>query len=100
METEILLAALQEVEKRAERVDPADVVATYVGIDSLVNALTTRDNGIVFGRRGTGKTHALKHLAKTEKSKRRRVIYIDMEHDTGSTEGRYSDLSGSSQMRV
>ncbi|MCT1956782.1 ORC-CDC6 family AAA ATPase [Kocuria rhizophila] len=93
METEILLAALQEVEKRAERVDPADVVATYVGVDSLVNALTTRDNGIVFGRRGTGKTHALKYLAEIEKSKGRRVIYIDMEHDTGSTEGRYSDLS-------
>lgn len=93
MRTDLLLAALQEVEKRAERVNEADVVATYVGVDSLVNALGARDNGIVFGRRGTGKTHALKYLAETEKSKGNRVVYIDMEQDVGSTEGRYADTS-------
>lgn len=91
METQVLLAALQEVEKRAERVNESDVIATYVGVDSLVNALGARDNGIVYGRRGTGKTHALKYLAETERSKGNRVIYIDMEQDLGSTEGRYAD---------
>ncbi|MFT4227057.1 hypothetical protein [Micropruina sp.] len=93
METQVLLAALQEVEKRAERVNETDVIATYVGVDSLVNALGSRDNGIVYGRRGTGKTHALKYLAEIERSKGNRVIYIDMEQDLGSTEGRYSDAS-------
>lgn len=91
METRILLAALQEVEKRAERVDEDDVIDTYVNIDSLTNALAARDNGIVFGRRGTGKTHALKYVAQTERAKGNRVVYIDMEQDVGSTEGRYAD---------
>ena len=91
MDTRILLAALQEVEKRAERVSDDDVLATYVNIESLTNALAARDNGIVFGRRGTGKTHALKYVAKTERDKGNRVVYIDLEQDVGSTEGRYAD---------
>ncbi|WP_252975323.1 ORC-CDC6 family AAA ATPase [Janibacter melonis] len=91
MDTKILLTALQEVEKRAERVSEDDVLATYVNVESLTAALSTRDNGIVFGRRGTGKTHALKYVAQTEREKGNRVVYIDMEQDIGSTEGRYAD---------
>ena len=60
MDTKILLSALQEVEKRAERVSEDDVLATYVNDESLTAALGAKDNGIVFGRRVTGKTHALK----------------------------------------
>lgn len=91
METIELLKALQEVEKRAERVSDEHVIATYVDAGALVTALTTKDNGVVFGRRGTGKTHALKYLAETERNKGNFVVYIDMEQDTGSTEGRYAD---------
>lgn len=93
MDTVDLLRALQEVEKRAERVSDEHVVATYVDAGALVGALTTRDNGVVYGRRGTGKTHALKYLAETERKKGNFVVYIDMEQDTGSTEGRYADAS-------
>lgn len=91
METKILLAALQELQKRAELVNEDDVLDTYVNIDSLTNALAARDNGIIYGRRGTGKTHALKYIAQTERDKGNRVVYIDMEQDVGSTEGRYAD---------
>lgn len=91
VDTKILLSALQEVEKRAERVSEEEVLATYVNVDSLTAALGAKDNGIVFGRRGTGKTHALKYLAQTERDKGNRVVYIDMEQDVGSTEGRYGD---------
>src|SRR5664280_1099183 len=93
MQTGDLLKALQEVEKRAERVSDEHVVATYVDAGALVGALMTRDNGVIYGRRGTGKTHALKYLAETERSKGNFVVYIDMEQDTGSTEGRYADQS-------
>ncbi len=93
MDTSDLLRALQEVEKRAERVSDEQVIATYVDTGALVNALATRDNGIIYGRRGTGKTHALKYLAETERKKGNFVVYIDMEQDTGSTEGRYVDQS-------
>ena len=91
MDTKILLRALQEVEKRAERVSEDDVLATYVNVESLTAALGARDNGIVFGRRGTGKTHALKYVTQTERAKGNRVVYVDMEQDVGSTEGRYAD---------
>jgi hypothetical protein len=67
VDTKILLSALQEVEKRAERVSEDDVLATYVNVESLTAALGAKDNGIVFGRRGTGKTHALKYVAQTER---------------------------------
>lgn len=93
MQTEDLLKALQEVEKRAERVSDQHVLATYVDAGPLINALMSRDNGVVFGRRGTGKTHALKYLAETERNKGNFVVYVDMEQDTGSTEGRYVDQS-------
>lgn len=91
METLELLLALQDMEKRAERVSDQHVLSTYVDAGALVGALATRDNGIVYGRRGTGKTHALKYLAETERRKDNFVVYIDMEQDLGSTEGLYSD---------
>lgn len=94
METSDLLRALQEVEKRAERVhDDQHVINTYVEAGALVNALAARDNGIVAGRRGTGKTHALRYLAETERTKGSFVVFIDIDKDLGSTEGLYSDTS-------
>ena len=93
METKTLLRALQDIEKRAERVyDDAQVLDTYVDAGGLVNALMSRDNGVVYGRRGTGKTHALKFLAETRRKEGDFVIYIDIEKDLGSTEGLYGDL--------
>jgi len=90
-DTPDLLAAVQEIEKRAERVNDQYVTETYVSAGSLVNALSSRDNGIIFGRRGTGKTHALKYLAGTRREVGDLVIYIDMDQDLGSTESIYGD---------
>jgi AcrR family transcriptional regulator len=39
---------------------------TYVEESSLVGALASHSSGIIDGRRGTGKTHALKYLAETD----------------------------------
>ena len=93
LETLDLLRALQDLEKRAERVSDQHVLDTYVEAGALVGALSSRDNGIVHGRRGTGKTHALKYLAEIERRKGNFVVYIDMEQDLGSTEGIYADAS-------
>ncbi len=98
--TRELLTALQAIDKRAERTADEYVVATYVDDSSLVGALTTTDNGIISGRRGTGKTHALKYLAETRRSLSDTVVYIDMEQDIGSTEGRYVDASLSLEERA
>lgn len=92
METADLLRALQDVEKRAERAhDDGHVISTYVDAGGLANALLTRDNGVIYGRRGTGKTHALRYLAETRKNEGDFVMYVDVEKDLGSTEGIYSD---------
>ena len=93
METTDLLKALQGIEKRTERVSDEHVVATYVDSGGLSDALANRDNGIIYGRRGTGKTHALKYLEQTEARNGNFVVYIDVERDLGSTEGIYSDTN-------
>ncbi|MGX6607494.1 ORC-CDC6 family AAA ATPase, partial [Micromonosporaceae bacterium Da 78-11] len=93
LETKDLLHALQEVEKRAERGSDENVIKTYVDEGALVSALATRDNGIIYGRRGTGKTHALKYLAETRRANGDFVVYIDVEQDLGSTGSIYSDSS-------
>ncbi|MFD3555207.1 hypothetical protein ACFWWA_24395 [Streptomyces goshikiensis] len=100
METSDLLKALQGIEKRTERVSDEHVVATYVDSGGLSEALSNRDNGIIYGRRGTGKTHALKYLEQTEAANGDFVVYIDIERDLGSTEGIYSDSSISLQQRA
>jgi hypothetical protein len=92
VETRDVLKALQDIEKRAERIyDDEQVIATYVDAGGLVSALTTRDNGVLYGRRGTGKTHALKYLGETRRAGGDFMQYIDVEQDLGSTEGLYGD---------
>ncbi|MEV4496378.1 hypothetical protein AB0J84_11810 [Micromonospora arborensis] len=93
MGTSDLLHALQEIEKRAERGSDEHVIKTYVDEGALVTALVTRDNGIIYGRRGTGKTHALKFLAETRRVAGDFVVYIDVEQDLGSTGSIYADSS-------
>ena len=58
---------------------------------ALVGALSSSDNGIVVGRRGTGKTHALRFLAEAQRAKGDFVVFIDIDRDLGSTGGLYSD---------
>jgi hypothetical protein len=101
METIDILRALQEVEKRADRaVDDEQVMSTYVEVGALVTALSATDNGIVYGRRGTGKTHALRYLAESERAKGNFVLYIDVDKMLGSTEGVYSDSGISTAERA
>jgi KaiC/GvpD/RAD55 family RecA-like ATPase len=56
-----------------------------------VGALESTDNGIVAGRRGTGKTHALRYLAEQQRMQGHFVVFIDIDKDLGSTEGLYAD---------
>jgi hypothetical protein len=92
VETRALLEALQEIEKRAERASESEhVMATYVDAGGLVSALKATDNGIVYGRRGTGKTHALLYLAESRRADGDFCVYVDVDQDLGSTEGIYGD---------
>lgn len=58
MTSPINLAFLR-IAKRAERQDDAVLSRTFVDFGAVMAALSSVDHHIVFGRRGTGKTHLL-----------------------------------------
>ncbi|MBF0549583.1 MAG: hypothetical protein HQK60_03510 [Deltaproteobacteria bacterium] len=76
--------------KRAEKFDKHTLVETFVDVGPLLSVLSTIDNQILYGRRGTGKTHALVYLAETQKQKGDIAVYLDL-RGIGSTGGIYSD---------
>lgn len=52
-------SVLQRLTKRAERLNPEQQSQAFVSIGGIDEALRNPDNRIIFGRRGTGKTHLL-----------------------------------------
>lgn len=78
--------------KRAEKVDHQTLVDSFVDVGPLFTVLSTTDNQVLYGRRGTGKTHALVYLAESKKKSGDIPIYIDL-RQVGSTGGIYSDPS-------
>lgn len=78
--------------KRAERSSDAMLVATFVDSAPLFDLLSTPNNQAIYGRRGTGKTHALKFLAEKVESRGEHPIYLDL-RSVGSNGSIYSDAS-------
>lgn len=85
--------------KRAEQYDPAHLVASFVDSGALLTILKNRDNQVIFGRRGTGKTHVLSFLAEELRNQRDLVVAIDM-RTIGSSGGIYSDPARPLQERA
>jgi hypothetical protein len=84
--------ALVQVQRRAERVEAARLVATFVEAGSLFTLLSSPDHQVIYGRRGTGKTHALKYLGEDVRGKGDHSIYVDM-RTIGSNGGLYADTN-------
>ncbi len=82
--------AFMRIATRAEAVDPSTLVQTFVDVGPLFSALAGIDHQIVYGRRGTGKTHALVYLAHDVAKKGDIPVYLDMRR-VGSTGGIYAD---------
>lgn len=76
--------------KRAEQYDPEHLVASFVDAGALLTILKNRDNQVIFGRRGTGKTHVLSYLAQQLRNQRDLVVVVDM-RTIGSSGGIYAD---------
>ena len=57
--------ALLNFNKRAERASSEILVSNFVDSEPLFDLLSTPNNQVIYGRRGTGKTHALKYLAES-----------------------------------
>lgn len=78
--------------RRAETVDPTQLVDTFVDAGPLSALLSSRDHQVMYGRRGTGKTHALTYLVETKTAHGDIGFLVDM-RTIGSTGGLYGDPS-------
>lgn len=85
-----LNTAIVRLLKRAEEEDPATLAETFVDVNALFARLSSRDSQVMFGRRGTGKTHALMYLNESLRSDGQTVVYLDLRL-LGSSGGIYSD---------
>ena len=81
---------LQKLTKRAERMDPTQQAETFVALGGMEHSLLNAENRVVFGRRGTGKTHILSFVADAAKKRRDIAIQIDL-RAVGSNSYIYAD---------
>ena len=81
-----------KLSKRAETRDNAYLVNTFVNVGPLFTILSNKDHEILYGRRGTGKTHALAYVGDSIKKSGDIVINVDL-RTIGSNGGIFSDNS-------
>lgn len=81
---------LMRVAKRAEKSVPEHLVKSFVDVGPLFATLSSNDNQIIFGRRGTGKTHLLYYLDSNLREQGIVSVTLDM-RVVGSSGGFYAD---------
>jgi hypothetical protein len=85
--------ALMKLLRRADAAADEDLlVETFVDVGPLFTLLSSNDHQILYGRRGTGKTHALAYLGARTEANGDAVAFIDL-RTVGSSGGIYSDPS-------
>jgi Cdc6-like AAA superfamily ATPase len=84
--------ALIGFNKRAERVSDEILELSFVDSAPLFDLLSSNNNQVIYGRRGTGKTHAFKFLAQTVSKRGEYPVYIDL-RSVGSNGSIYNDGS-------
>jgi hypothetical protein len=82
--------ALMRIPRRAESADRSTLAATYVAAGSFSAMINSADHQILFGRRGTGKTHALLHLQDLVERTGDIAVYLDL-RTIGSAGGLYAN---------
>jgi Cdc6-like AAA superfamily ATPase len=88
--TESINRQLIQLPSRAER-QPSDSLArTFVDVGLLFARLSTEDHQVIYGRRGTGKTHALHALVNYAYRRGHAAVFIDTVH-LGSAGVIYND---------
>ncbi|QNQ39417.1 hypothetical protein [Brucella intermedia] len=92
--TDTLLASVQRAflsfDKRAENVSNEILEATFVDTGPLFDLVSTKNSQVVYGRRGTGKTHVLKYLQRRITKDNEYPVYIDL-RSVGSNGSIYND---------
>jgi hypothetical protein len=82
---------LMRVAHRADQATPDYLAKTFVAVDPIPALLDSVDNQIIYGRRGTGKTHLLRYFAERKKSEGDVALYVDL-RTIGAT-NMYADAS-------
>ena len=90
---------LQQISKRAEDLTLDEQAKSFVAIRRIDGALKNRDSRILFGRRGTGKTHVLSYVAKSARDSGDTVCTLDL-RTLGSNNSIYADSSLSPSARA
>ena len=89
-EIQNIQAAFMQFDRRAEKVSQEILARTFVDAEPLFIQLSSRNHQVLYGRRGTGKTHALKYLAESIRANSETPIYVDL-RSVGSNGSIYSD---------
>lgn len=84
--------ALGMVSRRAERSSGSQLLASFVDVGDISHALAGADHQVMYGRRGTGKTHVLSVLAENAARDGNIPVQVDL-RTLGSTGGIYADPS-------
>lgn len=90
---------LQQITKRAEDLTPEEQARSFVSIRRIDGALKSRDSRVIFGRRGTGKTHILSYMAAQATERGEVPCVIDL-RTLGSNNSIYADQSVSASSRA
>src|ERR1022692_1429308 len=83
-------AAFMQFDRRAEKLSQEILARTFVDAEPLFIQLSSKNHQVLYGRRGTGKTHALKFLAESISLQGDKAIYIDL-RAVGSNGSIYAD---------
>jgi hypothetical protein len=89
-ELKAIQAVFMRFERRSEKVSQEILARTFVDAEPLFIQLSSKNHQVLYGRRGTGKTHALKFLAEQIQSQGELSIYIDL-RTVGSNGSIYGD---------
>jgi len=90
---------IQRITRRAERAEAGTLAGTFVAVGGVENILFNPENQILFGRRGTGKTHALRYLEEQAKKRGEAAVYGDL-RTIGSNTSIYTDKSRALPERI
>ncbi|MGH3899175.1 MAG: hypothetical protein ACRDTA_13230 [Pseudonocardiaceae bacterium] len=67
-----------QISRRAESTDRSSLAVTFVAAESFSVMLHSTDHQILYGRRGTGKTHALLYLSDLIEHTGDVAVYLDL----------------------
>lgn len=84
--------AILQIQLRADKWDDNSLVKSFVKVGPLIPLLDSENNQIIFGRRGTGKTHVLRYFKNIKDGQSDCCIFVDL-RKIGSSNSIYADQS-------